>query len=207
MNEMSRTLQIISIQHELAMSIGLELNLDNMLQVFLDRAKKRLSLRNALVFKDSPTESKSTNLLCYPLNHQPNKENDWLIEQVYQFSLSKEVSLSQQEADSYFYLFKVPEFGVISFERKVQPIDNIVINALLPLFDRLSVSCQACYEHQILINEIKNRKGVEKQLRRQSYQDVLTGLPNRKMLNINLQSLLNNAYQLNLYGAVGFIVF
>ena len=45
MTEMSRTLQIISIQHERAMHIGLDLNLDKMLQLFLDRAKKRLSLR------------------------------------------------------------------------------------------------------------------------------------------------------------------
>ena len=67
------------------------------------------------------------------------------------------------------------------------------------------MSCQACLEHQNLVDEISNRKAIEEQLRMQTYQDVLTGLPNRKMLNINLQSLLANAEDHGQYGAVFFI--
>ncbi|WP_240919858.1 EAL domain-containing protein [Paraglaciecola sp. 20A4] len=202
---MSRTLQIISIQHELAMSIGLDLDLDKMLQLFLERAKKRLSLRSALVFKQAPREDKDSNLLCYPYAHKPDDGSDWLVEQIFQFSKLDIAHQCLQKNDGYFYLFKVPKFGAISFERKLHPIDNMVLHALLPLFVRLAVSCQACLEHQNLVDEIKNRKAIEEQLRRQTYQDVLTGLPNRKMLNINLQSLLSNAQQKGQYGAVFFI--
>ncbi|WP_339770495.1 EAL domain-containing protein [uncultured Paraglaciecola sp.] len=205
MNEMSRTLQIISIQHELAMSIGLDLDLDKMLQLFLDRAKKRLSLRSALVFKQAPREDKDSNLLCYPYAPRPDEGSDWLVEQIFQFSKLDTANQCLQKDDCYFYLFKVPKFGAISFERKLHPIDDIVLHALLPLFGRLAVSCQACLEHQNLVDEIKNRKAIEEQLRRQTYQDVLTGLPNRKMLNINLQSLLSNVQQQGQYGAVFFI--
>lgn len=205
MNEMSRTLQIISIQHELAMSIGLDLDLDKMLQLFLDRAKKRLSLRSALVFKQAPREDKDSNLLCYPYAPRPDEGSDWLVEQIFQFSKLDTANQSLQRDDCYFYLFKVPKFGAISFERKLHPMDEIVLHALLPLFGRLAVSCQACLEHQNLVDEIKNRKAIEEQLRRQTYQDVLTGLPNRKMLNINLQSLLSNVQQQGQYGAVFFI--
>ncbi|WP_233269017.1 bifunctional diguanylate cyclase/phosphodiesterase [Paraglaciecola sp. L1A13] len=202
---MSRTLQIISIQHELAMSIGLDLDLDKMLQLFLDRAKKRLSLRSALVFKQAPREDKDSNLLCYPYAPRPDEGSDWLVEQIFQFSKLDKANQCLQKDDCYFYLFKVPKFGAISFERKLHPIDDIVLHALLPLFGRLAVSCQACLEHQNLVDEIKNRKAIEEQLRRQTYQDVLTGLPNRKMLNINLQSLLSNVQQQGQYGAVFFI--
>ncbi|MBB18029.1 MAG: GGDEF-domain containing protein [Rickettsiales bacterium] len=205
MSEMTRTLQIISIQHELAMSIGLDLNLDKMLQLFLDRAKKRLSLRSAVVFKEAPRSRNDSDILCYPFNHRPDDTNDWLTEQVYEFSQLNVQSVCRQRGDSYYYLFKIPKFGAISFERKRTPIDDIVLNALMPLFGRLAVSCQACLEHQNLVDEISNRKAVEEQLRLQTYQDVLTGLPNRKMLNINLQSLLTNAQQHGQYGAVFFI--
>ena len=205
MSEMTRTLQIISIQHELAMSIGLDLNLDKMLQLFLDRAKKRLSLRSAVVFKEAPRSRNDSDILCYPYNHRPDDTNDWLTERVYEFSQLNVQNVCRQRGDSYYYLFKIPKFGAISFERKRTPIDDIVLNALSPLFSRLAVSCQACLEHQNLVDEITNRKAVEEQLRLQTYQDVLTGLPNRKMLNINLQSLLTNAQQHGQYGAVFFI--
>lgn len=205
MTEMSRTLQIISIQHELAMHIGLDLNLDKMLQLFLDRAKKRLSLRRAVVFKEAPRAGKENDLLCYPYDHRSDEVNDWLVEQVYQFNQLDMMTFCHKKGQSFFYLFKIPHFGAISFERRIQPIDDIVLHALLPLFERLAVSCQACLEHQKLVDEIKNRKAIEEQLRRQTYQDVLTGLPNRKMLSINLQSLLINVQQRGQFGAVFFI--
>ncbi|MDO6841888.1 EAL domain-containing protein [Paraglaciecola chathamensis] len=205
MSEMSRTLQIVSIQHELAMSIGLDLNLDNMLRLFLDRAKKRLSLRSAVVFKEAPRSKNDSDLLCYPYDHRLDDTNDWLSEQVYDFIQRELTNICRQRGDNFYYFFKIPKFGAISFERKFTPIDDIVVNALLPLFRRLAVSCQACLEHQNLVDEISNRKAVEEQLRMQTYQDVLTGLPNRKMLNINLQSLLTNAEDHGQYGAVFFI--
>lgn len=54
MKPVENTLQIISVQHELAMSIGVDLYLKKMANAFLARCQKRLSLLSAaLVVIDS----------------------------------------------------------------------------------------------------------------------------------------------------------
>lgn len=122
MSEMSRTLQIISIQHELAMSIGLDLNLDNMLQLFLERAKKRLSLRSAVVFKEAPRSKNDSDLLCYPYDHRLDDTNDWLSEQVYDFIQRELTNICRQRGDNFYYFLRSLNLGRLVLSASLRPL-------------------------------------------------------------------------------------
>ena len=209
MQLINRTLQIISIQHELAMNIGLDLQLESMLNIFMQRAINRLSLRSVVMYvfnQNNPyantlEDTKEHLYYCYP-KIENNKQN-WLAEQAITFfSQQQDSYLHLEQASHHYYFLQVPQFGVLILERMSQPIDKMIMAALLPLLSKLSISCRSCQEHQSLIEEVEARKNAEQLLVRQSLRDPLTGLANRKMFNINLVNALSSSQRSGMFGAI-----
>jgi diguanylate cyclase len=210
MDHNSRTLQLISIQHELAMSIGLDLNLAAMLEIFMTRMQQRLSLSAIQIFIRNPYAARFDSLdepyLSSPQVLNNHEEQIWLNHEIERFYFKTESSvLALEYEQSHWYLLRIANIGVLASQRKVVAIENMVLQALKPLLSRLTLSCQACIEHQSLLDEIKARKKIEKQLIEQTFIDNLTGLPNRKMLNINIEKAIANALRHKKCGAVLFI--
>ena len=210
MDQNNRTLQLVSIQHELAMSIGLDLNLAVMLEVFIGRMQQRLSLSAIQMFIRNPDISLTHNIdkayLSSPQTLSDSDEQHWLNQQIAQFYVMPEQNISAlQYEKKYWYLLRITDVGVVAAQRKKVAIENMVLQALRPLLSRLALSCQACIEHQFLLDEIKNRKKVEQQLIEQTYIDHLTGLPNRKMFNLSLEKNVAKALREHSCGAVLYI--
>ncbi|MFC3121406.1 putative bifunctional diguanylate cyclase/phosphodiesterase [Agaribacter flavus] len=205
MSSAGNALQIISIQHELSMNIGIGLNLHEMLQVFMERAQKRLSLSSVhMLWHLSSSRPEQFDSLSFP-----NKNQD-----VIPSILSEARSIHSQHnpslyvspsAHTHCYLFLVPKFGVLVFERKHQAIEDKIINALVSMMTKLATSCLACQQHQNLVDEIAARKKAEVKLREQSLMDPLTQLSNRKMFNANLKKAISNAIRSGRYGAIFYI--
>ena len=209
MQTINRTLQIISIQHELAMNIGLDLQLESMLNAFMQRALNRLSLRAVVMYVfnqngnpvDTLSGTEEHSFYCYPKTE--NKMQNWLADQATQFfALQQDTYLHIEQESHQYYFLHVPKFGVLILQRMHQPIDEMVMAALLPLLSKLSASCRACQEHQNLIEEIEARKNAESLLIRQSLLDSLTGLSNRKRFNIDLVKALSNNKNSRMLGAI-----
>jgi diguanylate cyclase (GGDEF)-like protein len=209
MDTTSRTLQLISIQHELSMTIGLDLNLDKMLSLFLQRAQRRLSLSAVSVIYNlsaAGEESHGANHVSVSFPKHCDLESDWLIKNAGELYKKKISNYYQCELRGYFYyLFVIPNFGILILERKHQTIESMILEALSSLLTRLATSCLACVEHQNLIAEIAARKQAEQSLIQLSLLDPLTGLPNRKMLNMSLTQALAKAVHTREFGAVFFI--
>lgn len=205
----NRTLQIVSIQHELAMNIGLDLELKKMLVAFLEKAQQRLSLSCAYVFYESREQHYSQQFdLQLSFISFPHKDNSLellahLEKKVARYLDEPEGSYQQQSInDLLYYFFPIPLFGVLVLERKHKAIDSMILSAISPLLNRLGISCQACIEHQNLIFEIQARKDIEEQMEKQSLLDSLTKLPNRAMFSINVEKALANARRNAKSGAV-----
>ena len=210
MDQNNRTLQLVSIQHELAMSIGQDLNLTVMLDIFMSRVQQRLSLSAIQVFiADLDVASSKRSIqpyLCSPKVLAEGVEQTWLNQHVESFYRQAELTITtHQYAQSHWYLLHIGNIGVLAMQRKMVAIEDMVLQALNPLLSRLALSCQACIEHQNLLNEIKARKKIEQQLIEQSYIDNLTALPNRKMFNLSLEKNVAQALRENTCGAVLFI--
>ncbi|WP_158972445.1 bifunctional diguanylate cyclase/phosphodiesterase [Paraglaciecola sp. L3A3] len=205
MNTINRTLQVISIQHELSMNIGLGLQLDKMLDHFMQRAQRRLSLYSINVIYDlDKSANHSSAYLSFP--NKKNVQKNWLLTKAQTLFEQHPTNFTEIKTDSYYYyFFIIPEFGVLVLERKHQAIDLMILHALQPLLTKLSISCQACIEHQNLKTEIEARKQAEQQLIQQSLLDPLTGLANRKMFIIKLTETITNTLNNGKFGAVFFI--
>jgi diguanylate cyclase (GGDEF)-like protein len=196
---MNKTLQIISIQHELSMNLGSDLDLHKMLNTFLKRAHNRLSLSSISVFYDGAEK-----VVSFPMRQSQNQE--WLRAQVLTGAMQEQHILQYlQHNDCHFYLLHVPHFGMLVLERTHQVIDKMVLNSLLPLLPKLATSCQACIEHQNLLDEIAGRIRAEQSLIAQSLLDPLTEIPNRKLFNVNLSKALKKAVKNGNFGAIFFI--
>ncbi|MEP1553213.1 MAG: bifunctional diguanylate cyclase/phosphodiesterase [Paraglaciecola sp.] len=203
-----RALQIISIQHELVMNIGLDLKLETMLNTFMQRTLQRLSLSSVMLMDfnqceltETPKTHSDGNLYCYPQLISDYKLT--LVEDAKRFYYQEEVAYSCISKQScHYYFLKVPQFGVLILERYATEIDEVILAALEPLLIKLSASCKACQEHQNLIKEIEARKFAEELLIEQSMLDPLTNLANRKKFNLDLLKTLSSSFTTKNIGAI-----
>ncbi|MEP2653436.1 MAG: bifunctional diguanylate cyclase/phosphodiesterase [Paraglaciecola sp.] len=203
-----RALQIISIQYELVMNIGLDQRLENMLSSFMQRTLQRLSLSmvmlvdfNQCELTDDPQGHTEGTSYCFP--QVDAAHGKWLISEakLFYYRLAGDhYYIGKQLRHSYF--LNVPQFGVLILERESTPLDEMILAALKPLLVKLSASCQACQEHQNLIKEVEARKLAETQLIEQSMIDPQSGLANRKKFNLSLLSALSSSINSKEIGAI-----
>ncbi len=208
-NNIARTLQLVSIQHELAMAIGSHLELDKMLAVFMERALHRLSLSDVVILYDLPLINEEAygemhSVYSFPKN--TTIVEDWLIQKARVVHTEKRTTFLPVEYNAdFYYLFWVPDFGVLVFTRRGQSIDKMILDALQPLWVKLATGCIACIDHTSLIEEVEARKNAEHSLIQRSLLDPLTNLPNRKMLNMSLTQAIEESAESGQYGAIFFI--
>lgn len=215
---MKRALQIISIQHELAMAIGNGLDLREMLQAFMRVCIARLDLSSAHFFslvKDSKvdllrSENKSFNGLVHFLSI-PVQLKGVLWSNNEKLSVIAQHHVEQQEerltvsAEGRFYhSFSVPNHGVIIFE-SVDELAQNVQKSLKPIFNKLSTSCYACLAHESLEKEMDARKKAESKVAYQAAHDELTQLYNRRMLTESLKQAIDHCNEQAKFGALVFI--
>ena len=131
-----RNLAIVSLQSELALSIGQDLHLEPMLRCFVPTALKLLGARAGAVW-----EGDAMPVLVYPARvreHLPPLQ-DWPAPALGQARPAHDGGVWQRAA--------LPDFGWIAWLRS-QPVDDDVERALLPIWQRLALACRACRQHE-----------------------------------------------------------
>ncbi|MET0356249.1 MAG: bifunctional diguanylate cyclase/phosphodiesterase, partial [Cellvibrio sp.] len=215
---MKRALQIISIQHELAMAIGNGLDLDEMLQSFIRVSIARLDLSSAHLFlfcsdtKDPihvPEGAFGANLSHYmsiPIQYMGKAwvEDKALFQLAVAHTKQHDFLSVSFLNDKFYQCFSIPEHGVIIFE-SVMEIEPIIQKSLQPIFKKLALSCYGCLAHQSLIKEMMARRSAEDIIAHQAAYDELTQLSNRRMLTENLKKSISYCKAKNKFGALIFI--
>jgi diguanylate cyclase (GGDEF)-like protein len=215
---MKKALQVISIQHELAMAIGNGLNLNEMLQSFMRVSIARLELSSAHLFlfcNDSgePThfagEAANGNLthhVSIPIQYlgEPWSENTTLAQFVNAHIQQQNVVSVARHDGKFYQSFVVPEHGVIVFESVIE-IEPIIQKSLQPIFKKFALSCYTCLAHQSLVKEMAARRSAEDIIAHQAAHDELTQLYNRRTLTENLKKSITYCVENNKFGALIFI--
>lgn len=211
-----KALQIVAIQHELAMAIGLDLDLDRMIETFMRTCLRRLALRSIHFYlypeltEQSQFDSDDSNEHPAPRLSLPRFESCGISSSsLSTFALAtvrQKKPLAQESGQSRQWLaYPCDGLGCMILERESNPIDQDVAHALEPIFDRLALSCTACLEHQRTLEEVIARQKAEARIIHQATYDALTGLPNRKTLHSRLRQAVAAAQRHNHYGAIFFI--
>ncbi len=220
---MKKALQIISIQHELAMAIGNGLDLHEMMQSFMHVSIARLDLSGAhlFLFRNQANEPvqftglhSAHDFTNANLNHYLSIPAQYLDEIWADNQMLKQLvdeHLQQNNLLSvvfrngkYFQSFSIPEYGVIVFESVIE-IEPIIQKSLEPIFKKVALSCYACLAHHSLIKEMTARRSAESIIAHQAAHDELTQLFNRRTLTENLKKSILYCKENNKYGALLFI--
>jgi diguanylate cyclase (GGDEF)-like protein len=215
---MKKALQIISIQHELAMSIGNDLKLMEMLRIFMRVSMSRLDLSSVHIFlffdaTGAPAYADFSgkplvveHYLSIPAQYLgcPWKENLALQAMVSQHLESKSLVSVITLDEKIYHCFSLPSHGVIIFEGLYE-LDVVIQKSLDPIFKKLALSCYACIAHESLLKEMAARRQAEEIIAYQAAHDELTQLANRRKLTEKLEESLGYCRHHQKFGALLFI--
>ena len=165
---MSNTLQIISIQHELAMATGVELRLDPMLQQFTIVCLRRLGLVGMHFFllqDESGNAVLPSNESHAGIRHYLSLPGDTGIEgdttRFFEPASGASGFTCEHDDEQFIYCFRLGELGFVFFRRLAEPIDQAILLSLRPIISRLATSSHAALEHEQLLQAIDARKQAE----------------------------------------------
>ena len=211
------TLQLMSIQYELLMSVGLDLKLETMLHIFMQNCLKRLGLRSIHVYsflKHTDTADEFVHKTAIVEHFRsipqhsgfhPHNDSDIYaaITQAYQEEIKSPVTI--QSNNTFYIIFYIRKFGILVLDKQQLPIHVSIADAIAPIIERLAMACDACIEHMNLGTEIKARLLAEKTSEINAKQDPLTNLSNRQIFHQRLFQEITRSLRHNEYGAVLFI--
>ncbi len=171
---MERAMMLMSIQHELGMSAGLELELKPMLKKFIETSIRRLNLCGGHIFLRTPPHHgtgyiapSASHYLSIPGQKSPDAQSHpALIKAIELIDISTTTThqLVSTTAHEFFHLFAIKEIGVVVFERKQHPLDSDIVKAILPVMERLSASCRAAHKHETMRHETHRREQAQRAL-------------------------------------------
>ncbi|HFE37009.1 MAG TPA: EAL domain-containing protein [Gammaproteobacteria bacterium] len=200
---MKEAFSLIPIQHELAMSIGRDIRLKPMLAEFMKVCVHRLSLRSCHIYLlgkftgDSCSENdKLQYFTSFPATqkktlHQQTFFSNWLAS--YETSSPSDTQPIKLDHDqSSYHIFPVGDFGLVILERTSKVLANELIAALVPIIERLAVSCNASLEHERTLSEISKREALEIALREQlKFSKAITKIAELVAVETNDKAVIN----------------
>lgn len=189
------TLELVSIQYEIAQSLNGQLELRDFCRNYMETCLRRLSVRAVHLY----LPSSDLNLFqAHELTHltlgriSMPKRSSCFPEQLVEIVsyMEREEQLKAGEVNTelllvnnvYYHCFKVASSAVLIFERIGTPLPNYVIRALTTPVSYLFNMCNSAIKHLQILEEIEQRTLVEKKLAHIAYHDELTNLPNRTAL-------------------------
>lgn len=213
-----KAIQLISLQHELGMSIGLDLNLETMLLRFAKVCVRQLGLSSLHYYlfqsEDGAVLLPNTNSRRCRIKHLLSIPKRSTSEQGYDL-LTAITALSEiptqrystynEATKEYIYYLALGDIGSIAIQRFNRPIEDHILDLLTPILKKLTISSQASIEHEQLLNAVQARKKAEDAIRHLAFHDELTGLPNRRFFMETLTRDIAYSKRHNFFGAVLFL--
>ena len=209
MSALKSALNIISIQHELVLSVGKNTGMNAILSSFLSVCHTRLNFQKAHVFiyrSHLPSFDqqglKSADDDTLELVTSRPRNGLWTHGETYNkylkgfYESSKEYSAERNN----IHCFKIEGLGVLVVEQ--EKINSLTPSVLHPALKMLASSCLAAISRSRLLAEIEARKQAEKKILLQATTDELTGLLNRSEFKRHLKKQCERSCDESLYGAV-----
>ena len=194
--------QLISIQHELAMAIGQDRELEELLGQFSKTATRRLGLAGVSWYlyeallsdenRDNFTEKSLSHFFSLPHVTNPVSAKP-----------SDQLSSSWEVGGFWIYQLKLPNTGYLLLVRKSKPISDLVLAALLPIAAKLDQSIMGCIEHEALLKSNQLLIDARARLNHQLQHDDLTDTLNRQGLIAQINEQTHK--QSSCFGALLFL--
>ena len=179
------SIELLSMQYELSMHIGQELELEPMLSVFFDRAFELLDCEAAYVRVRSNT--KDLQCLCFPSENdviafspfiekeiQSSSDNNWC-------NIRSGYALSIQ--GQHIHIFRLGKLGIIALKR-AKPFSKELVAGLLPIISKLAISAASCVRYEAnLIQQRSTVRALEETIKDADFKDLIIKTIGAKFVN------------------------
>ncbi len=203
------TLKLVTLQNQLLLSIGGSLNAQEVMQVFMEAAYKKLGLKSIHFYgydTDSPDSSEVQQRLSFPQDAD-NIESTASVQKILQQIKNMEVATHTSELpdDGELLAFAIDTHGAIIFEKHRGEFQESLKDAMVPVIVKLAEHYSTCERQAVLNSEIQVNKEAQRIYELQAKRDPLTNLPNRREFRYSLSGEISNSQRYNYYGALMYI--
>jgi len=203
----SSSLQILSAQHELSLTLNSRYGLDEILKKFAQTVSQRYLLRNVhyyfLNFSSSLLEKncievdghtiKSLSMMNVSLDFHHAMIKHYLNNYQSIKNHSKtSFKFSHPNNENECLIIQIPGHGFIVFE-SIKEVPHQQVSSLIPLVNLLADKSSACVEKQALKESVTQLEESHELIYKQFYYDELTNIPNRKLLLKEISTQTNIA--------------
>lgn len=144
------SLTLVALQYELALLVGQDLRLKPMLRRFFPPALKLLGCKSGHLWLQCDPSGLFEHRYAYPLRDTDRwQSNAAFVAAVSAYSTAAHVpALRPIDEDTYLHFIPLGALGFCLLVREGTPFDNRVVEALVPIFERLATACEACLDHE-----------------------------------------------------------
>ncbi|MBT8133796.1 MAG: EAL domain-containing protein [Gammaproteobacteria bacterium] len=208
-NQHLNTLELITLQNQLLLSIGASLNARECAYKFIQSTIKSLGLKSIHLYiyeEPAKDERQLVNYLSLPDNnikdqHQPVIEK--IQSQMESDKNSTHITeiLEQNEILAYRY----GNAGILFFENHQGKFQESLKEALLPVIKKSAEYFQLCEKQKRMNTEAQVSRDAQRTYELQAKRDPLTNLPNRREFRYSLSREISNAQHYEYHGALMYI--
>ena len=166
-NQHLNTLELITLQNQLLLSIGANLNARECIHKFIQAAYKALGLKSIhlYVIEDTAAEEKQlANYLSLPDNKFGEQHRSTIDKMLQQFENSKITShLTETLDDNEILAFPFGSTGILLMENRQGKIQDSLKDALVPVINKSSEYFQLCVQQKKLNKEARISKDAQRQ--------------------------------------------
>ena len=203
------TLELITLQNQLLLSIGTNLNGRECMHKFMQHMHKTTGLKSIhlYVFEDALVAGSA--LISY-LSLPDNKfkpEHEATIEKILQHFENNQVTTHITEAldDHELLAFSFGDRGMLLLENQLDTFQSSLKDVLVPVINKAAEHFRLCEQTKRLVEEAKVCKDTQRSYEKQAKRDPLTNLPNRREFRYSLSREISNAQRYDHYGALMYI--
>lgn len=208
-NKHFNTLELISLQNQLLLSIGSNLNMRECMHKFMQTLLKTTALKSIhlYLYKNNSISNLSIPAYLSLPDNQLVTQHTVSIEKIFQrFNLSEmSTHLIEIIEDHEAVAFTFGDEGILLLENKQGKFQESLKDALLPIINKAAKHFQLCQQVKILNDEAKVSKKTQLSYEKQAKRDPLTNLPNRREFRYSLSREISNAQRYDYYGALMYI--
>lgn len=208
-NHHFNTLELITLQNQLLLSIGTNLNTRECMHTFMQSIYKTTGLKSIhlYVFKDTATGNGAlNNYLSLPDNKLAAEHTETIETILHSFKNSKiGTHIVEMLNDNEVLAFSFGTPGILLLENHQGKFQASLKDALVPVVNKAAEHFQLCERVKRLSEEARISKKTQRSYELQAKRDPLTNLPNRREFRYSLSREISNAQRYDNYGALMYI--
>jgi len=208
-NHHFNTLELITLQNQLLLSIGASLSARESVHKFMQAAYKTLGLKSIHLYisEESAAGGKPLNKYLSLPDNKLETEHESAIRNILQRFENNKVNAHITEAleDNEILAFVYGPSEILLLENLHGEFQESLKDALVPVINKSAEYFQLYRQTKRLNEEAKISKDTQRSYELQAKRDPLTNLPNRREFRYSLSREISNAQRYNTYGALMYI--